>query len=69
MLIAEDEEGHNEPSALSARFAKRRRSPRTTFASGCGSGDRGTRIPLPPVYKLWARGIGGVYQLAHEIHV
>jgi hypothetical protein len=70
MLIAEDEEGHNEPVSVAGTIREAEEIAKDDFRERMRGMETGERESLcPSVYKLWARGIGGVYQLAHEIHV
>jgi hypothetical protein len=70
MLIAEDEEGYHEPVSVVGTIGEAEQIAKDDFRNrmrGIETGECQALCPL--VYKLWARGIGGVYQLAHEINV
>ena len=69
MLIAEDDDGHYEPVAVAGTIGEAGELAANDFRDRTRRLERGEDAGIcPVVYKLWARGINGDYQLATEIH-
>ena len=68
MLIAEDDEGNHEPVAVVSTIREARELAESDQRERMGRLELGDDAGLCPVlYRVWARGIGGSYRLAHEI--
>ena len=68
MLIAEDEEGHQEPVDVVSTINEAKEIAECDLRSRMCSLERGEDPGIcPHIYKLWARGIDGDYRIACEI--
>ena len=63
MLIAESEDGHNEPVAVVGTINEAREAAESDLRDRMRRVERSEKVGLcPAVYKLWARGIDGSYR-------
>ena len=68
MLIAEDEEGHQEPVDVVSTINEAKEIAECDLRSRMRRLERGENPGICPyTYKLWARGIDGEYRIACEI--
>ena len=67
ILIAESEDGAQEPVAVVATIREARTVAESDLRDRMRRMDQGDDCLCPDTYKLWARGIGGSYRLALEI--
>ena len=68
MLIAEGEDGQNEPVAVVGTISEAREAAESDFRGRIFRLERNNDAGLcPTTYKLWARGVDGTYCLACEI--
>ena len=67
MLIAEDDDGHYEPVASAGTISEAQEMAASDFRNRMHRVEEGQDVLCPVVYKLWARGADGCYQLVHEI--
>jgi len=67
MLIAESEDGQNEPVAVVGTINEAREAAESDLRDRMRRVERDETALCPAIYKLWARGIDGGYRLASEI--
>lgn len=68
MLIAEDEEGNNEPIAVASTINEAIELAQSNYRSKLRRVERDEDPGICPIlYKVWAQGLDGDYRLLHEI--
>jgi len=64
MLIAESDDGQHQPVAVVGTISEAREVAESDLRDRMRQLEEGEEPFCPSVYKLWARGIDGTYQLA-----